>query len=96
MSTTLVTEAHRRRAAELLGGLSDAELAEAAFGVRIPCEREFIEACQIEDKQSGTLVPFKLWPAQVELLPRLQEKRLFALKARQLGHHLARPRALAL
>jgi hypothetical protein len=85
MSKTRVTEAHRRRAAELLAGLSDAELAEAAFGVRIPCEREFIEACQIEDKQSGTLVPFKLWPAQVELLPRLSEKRLFALKARQLG-----------
>jgi hypothetical protein len=85
MSKTPATEAHRLRAAQLLAGLSDAELAEAAFGVRIPSEREFIEACQIEDKETGNLVPFKLWPAQVELLPRLTEKRLFALKARQLG-----------
>jgi len=80
-----VTEEHRRRVAAMLAGLSDAELAAAAFGVHIPSEREFIEACQIEDKLSGTLVQFKLWPAQAELLPRLTEKRLFALKARQLG-----------
>jgi len=85
MSKTQATEAHRLRAAELLSTLTDSELAEAAFGVRVPTEREFIEACQIEDKETGTLVPFQLWPAQVELLPRLAEKRLFALKARQLG-----------
>ena len=85
MSKTQATEVHRLRAAQLLSTLTDSELAEVAFGVRIPTEREFIDACQIEDKLSGALVPFKLWPAQVELLPRLAEKRLFALKARQLG-----------
>jgi hypothetical protein len=84
MSKTVVTDAHRRRAAALLAGLTDADLA-TALGAPIPTERDFIEACQIEDKLSGALVPFKLWPAQVELLPRLAEKRLFALKARQLG-----------
>jgi hypothetical protein len=30
-------------------------------------------------------VPFKLWPAQIDFLPLLQEPRLLALKARQLG-----------
>src|SRR5664280_1219595 len=83
--TSEVSEQHRRRAAALVGRLSDAEVARLAYGRRLPSEREFIEACQIEDKQSGRLVAFKLWPAQIEILPRLAEKRLFALKARQLG-----------
>jgi hypothetical protein len=78
------TDQHRRRAAALLAGLSDADLA-STLGTPIPSEREFIEACQIEDKLSGALVPFTLWPAQAEILPRLSEERLFALKARQLG-----------
>jgi len=84
MSRVMVTEAHRRRAAEMLAGVDDQALA-AALGTPIPCEREFIEACQIEDKESGALVPFALWPAQAKVLPSLAEKHLFALKARQLG-----------
>lgn len=52
---------------------------------RIIKERIFIESCSIEDKKLGALVPFKLWPAQVELLPMLSEERLLILKARQLG-----------
>src|SRR5664280_1812655 len=83
--TSEVSEQHRRRAAALVGRLSDAEVARLAYGRSLPSEREFIEACQIEDKESGRLVAFKLWPAQIEILPRLAEKRLFALKARQLG-----------
>jgi hypothetical protein len=80
-----MTEDERRRAAALVARLSDKQVAMIAWGRTIPSEREFVEACQIEDKETGNLVPFKLWPAQVELLPRLAEKRLFALKARQLG-----------
>ena len=79
------TEADRRRARAQIERLSDEQVLSIIMSQRIPSEREFIEACQIEDKESGTLVPFKLWPVQVEMLPRLQEKRLFALKARQLG-----------
>lgn len=52
---------------------------------RVPSERAFIEACQIEEKERGSLIFFKLWPAQVELLPMLSEERLIILKARQLG-----------
>jgi hypothetical protein len=81
---TKATDAERRRAAALVAGLSDQEVA-LLSGRAIPSEREFIEACRIEDKESGQRVPFTLWPAQLEVLPRLQEKRLFALKARQLG-----------
>ena len=82
---TPATDAERRRAAALVASLSDQEVALLTSGRAIPSEREFIEACQIEDKESGKRVPFTLWPAQLEVLPRLQEKRLFALKARQLG-----------
>ena len=74
-SKTQMTEAQRRRAAALVARLSDKQVAMIAWGRTIPSEREFIEACQIEDKETGNLVPFKLWPAQVELLPRLTEKR---------------------
>jgi hypothetical protein len=80
-----VTAQHRRLAAAEIAKLSDAQVAMIAGRRNAPAEREFIEACQIEDKESGRLVPFALWPAQVDVLPRLQEKRLFALKARQLG-----------
>lgn len=48
-------------------------------------ERLFIESTWIEDKDKGCLVPFKLWQAQIDLLPLLQEPRLLLLKARQLG-----------
>ena len=82
---TTPTEADRRRARAQIERLSDEQVLSIVMSQRIPSEREFIEACQIEDKESGTLVPFTLWPVQVEMLPRLQEKRLFALKARQLG-----------
>src|SRR5664280_3709006 len=82
---TTPTEADRRRARAQIERLSDEQVLGIVMSQRIPSEREFIEACQIEDKESGSLVPFTLWPVQVEMLPRLQEKRLFALKARQLG-----------
>jgi hypothetical protein len=82
---TPATESERRLAAALVASLSDQEVALLVTGQPIPSEREFIEACQIEDKKSGARVPFTLWPAQLEVLPRLQEERLFALKARQLG-----------
>jgi hypothetical protein len=51
----------------------------------IPDELTFIEALHIEDKESGSLVPFRLWASQKEILPLLGERRLFILKARQLG-----------
>jgi hypothetical protein len=79
------TEADRRRARAQIERLSDEQVLGIVMSQRVPSEREFIEACQIEDKETGMLVPFTLWPAQVEILPRLGEKRLFALKARQLG-----------
>jgi hypothetical protein len=82
---TPASDAERRRAAALVAGLSDEEVALLTTGRAIPGEREFIEARQIEDKESGKRVPFTLWPAQLEILPRLQERKLFALKARQLG-----------
>jgi len=47
---------------------------------------DFLAACQIEDKETGALVPFRLWPSQVELVDELAaHERVFGLKARQLG-----------
>jgi hypothetical protein len=52
----------------------------------IPPSVDFLEACSIEDKESGELIPFALWDAQVELAGLLEsEDRLLALKSRQLG-----------
>ena len=48
--------------------------------------RAFVESVQIEDKVSGRLIPFKLWPAQAKALRVMAASdRLFGLKARQLG-----------
>ena len=53
---------------------------------RPPSLREFVESLQIEDKVTGTLIPFRLWPAQVKALRVMASSdRLFGLKARQLG-----------
>ena len=42
--------------------------------------------CQIEDKDAGTAIPFKLWPEQRRILPvLLTAPRLISIKARQLG-----------
>jgi hypothetical protein len=60
----------------------DRELAALA---EAPDEVAFLEALRIEDKETGQLVPFTLWPAQKEIVPLLSERRLFILKARQLG-----------
>jgi hypothetical protein len=69
-----------------VAGLSEEEIdRELAARREIPDELSFIEALRIEDKESGRLVPFTLWPAQREILPLLAEPRLFVLKARQLG-----------
>lgn len=62
-----------------------AELRRQAAERRAVEELRFIESTKIEDKESGALVPFKLWQAQREILPLLQLERLIALKARQLG-----------
>ncbi len=51
-----------------------------------PTPVTFAEATHIEDKRTGTLIPFKLWPCQKAALELMeQEERLFLLKARQLG-----------
>jgi hypothetical protein len=51
-----------------------------------PDEIRFIDALRIEDKVSGALIPFDLWPFQEEFIHRLSEHdRVFGLKARQLG-----------
>jgi hypothetical protein len=51
-----------------------------------PTPAEFLAECSIEDKDSGSLIPFKLWPSQAALLDDLADaERLFGLKARQLG-----------
>jgi hypothetical protein len=51
-----------------------------------PDELAFIESLQIEDKVTGGLIPFALWPFQRETVGTLNaEDRVFALKARQLG-----------
>ena len=59
----------------------------AASELRVPDELAFIESLQIEDKVSGALVPFVLWPFQREMVESgtLDAPRLFALKSRQLG-----------
>ncbi len=44
------------------------------------------EFCWIEDKEAGEAIPFKLWPAQVSILPDfISSDLLIILKARQLG-----------
>lgn len=66
--------------------LSEDELdAELALRREIPDLLTFIEALLIEDKETGRLVPFTLWPAQKEIVPLLSSPRLLILKARQLG-----------
>jgi hypothetical protein len=53
---------------------------------KIPPEIAFIESLSIEDKVSGSLIPFTLWPFQREAVSTLNDAdRVFALKARQLG-----------
>jgi len=53
---------------------------------KVPTLLQFVESLQIEDKVSGKLVPFKLWPAQRRMLRAMRDNdRLFLLKARQLG-----------
>lgn len=42
--------------------------------------------CWIEDKETSIAIPFKLWPAQKEIIPKIVESLLLIiLKARQLG-----------
>jgi len=82
---TEVTAEQRRLAEAEIAKLSDAQVREIATRRTAPDELAFIAACQIEDKESGRLVPFALWPAQAEIVPRLAARRLFILKARQLG-----------
>jgi len=62
------------------------EPAQAKRRERVPTLRAFVESTLIEDKVSGTLIPFKLWPAQVKALRAMAANdRCLALKARQLG-----------
>ena len=76
----------RARVEARVAALSEEEIdRELAARRPVPDERSFIEACQIEDKETGKLVPFTLWPAQREIVPRLACRRLFIFKARQLG-----------
>ena len=57
-----------------------------AAPVKRPTVLQFVESLSIEDKDSGRLVPFILWPAQRKALAAMvKEPRLFVLKARQLG-----------
>jgi len=83
----MATLEQRRAAVEAaVAALSEEELdRELAARREVPDELTFIEALRIEDKESGKLVPFRLWPAQREVVPLLSEPRLFILKARQLG-----------
>lgn len=56
---------------------------------------EFLQACSIEDKETGALIPFILWRAQLEIVAEFQAaidsgdwsavERKIILKARQLG-----------
>lgn len=56
---------------------------------------EFLEACSIEDKKTGALIKFELWPAQSEFAQKVEDalkaedyegiERTLVLKARQLG-----------
>ncbi len=58
----------------------------ATAKVKRPTPLQFVESLSIEDKDSGRLVPFVLWPAQSKALTMMiKEPRLFFLKARQLG-----------
>ncbi len=67
------------QAAPLAGKLS-------AVSVKAAPEIAFVESLHIEDKVSGGLIPFTLWPFQADALGVLNEyDRVFALKARQLG-----------
>jgi hypothetical protein len=76
----------RARIEAAVAALTEEELdRELAARREVPDEVSFIEATRIEDKESGALVPFTLWPAQREIVPLLAEPRLFILKARQLG-----------
>jgi hypothetical protein len=45
-----------------------------------------MQSLSIEDKVTGSLIPFRLWPFQVEFIRKMNtHDRLLALKARQLG-----------
>jgi hypothetical protein len=56
---------------------------------------EFLQACRIEDKETGALIPFRLWPMQREVVEQIdaaiaagdftEVERILDLKSRQLG-----------
>ena len=53
---------------------------------RPPSLVTFVSSLSIEDKESGSLIDFRLWPAQVKVLREMAASdRLYVLKARQLG-----------
>jgi hypothetical protein len=52
----------------------------------VPKPLQFIESLTIVDRESGTMIPFKLWPAQKKMLKAMvASDRLVMVKARQLG-----------
>ncbi len=67
--------------------LAAVEQVKEAQRVSIPLELDFIRSLQIEDKVSGGLIDFDLWPFQEDLLAVLNNEEFwtFVLKARQLG-----------
>jgi len=61
-------------------------LREAVPPVEPPSVRLFVERCTIVEKESGDLLPFTLWPAQVEALETIiGADYLVAVKGRQVG-----------
>jgi hypothetical protein len=63
-----------------------AEVAPAAKRWRPPTLVDFVSALSIEDKETGSLIQWRLWPAQRKVLKEMAASdRLYVLKARQLG-----------
>jgi hypothetical protein len=79
----------RARARRLLAGRSDAEIIALAGNwrpLKTPPLDEFVRHCLIVEKESGSLIPFDLWPAQEEALKVIATTdKLIIPKGRQVG-----------
>src|ERR1039457_1846818 len=76
----------RAEAKRRLAAMSDLEVRVFLGLVDAPDELSFIRSLSLEDKVSGSLIPFTLWGFQEESIGILNEHdRVFVLKARQLG-----------
>ena len=80
----MLAPADRKRVEAMLAAI---EQAKAARRPATPPELDFIRSLQIEDKVSGGLIHFDLWPFQEDLITVLNNEEFwtFVLKARQLG-----------